>query len=257
MVLNGVHNSNGQSSRITYDTYAPIDDTLSMLSCIKDDVGYIECLLRGLSNPIYGVELLFDATVKERCARISRSNERLFQGQLVTRLGDFLRFDDKRERLASLKDLLTPTAPPPQEPSMPVMGREAYYGIAGEFVRLILPHTESDPTALLIQFLTRFGVAIGRHPYAMVEATPHYTQLFSCIVGATARARKGTSGDHVDSIMATVDTSWTENNAISACGSGEGVIWAIRDKIVKKEPVREKGRVIDYQDVITDEGIID
>ena len=35
----------------------------------------------------------------------------------------------------------------------------ALHGIAGEFVTRTAPHTESDPMALLIQFLVCFGVA--------------------------------------------------------------------------------------------------
>jgi hypothetical protein len=43
----------------------------------------------------------------------------------------------------------------------------------------------------------------------------------------------------------------------SGLSSGEGLIWAVRDPIEKLEPVREKGRVIGYEDVVIDEGISD
>ena len=39
----------------------------------------------------------------------------------------------------------------------------ALHGPAGEFVRLVEPHAEADPIALLIQLLVAFGVAAGRH----------------------------------------------------------------------------------------------
>jgi hypothetical protein len=49
----------------------------------------------------------------------------------------------------------------------------AYYGIAGELVRLIDPHTESDPVSVLVHFLVMTGNMIGRGPYAPVEADRH------------------------------------------------------------------------------------
>jgi len=39
--------------------------------------------------------------------------------------------------------------------------------------------------------------------------------------------------------------------------SGEGVIWSVRDEILKQEPIKEKGKVVGYQTVITDEGVLD
>jgi hypothetical protein len=39
----------------------------------------------------------------------------------------------------------------------PVMDKTAYHGLAGDFVRTVEPHTESDPAGLLIQFLVAFG----------------------------------------------------------------------------------------------------
>jgi hypothetical protein len=47
---------------------------------------------------------------------------------------------------------------------------EAYYGLAGDIVRAIEPHTESDPVALLAQFLLGFGIVIGRTADFRAEA---------------------------------------------------------------------------------------
>ena len=69
----------------------------------------------------------------------------------------------------------------------------AYQGLAGEIVKAIEPETESDPIAILIQTLTFFGNIIGDGPHFRVEADRHPLRLFSVIVGATSKARKGTS----------------------------------------------------------------
>ena len=45
------------------------------------------------------------------------------------------------------------------------MDQAAYYGLAGDVVRAIAPHSEADPLALLLQYLTAFGNAVGNAPY--------------------------------------------------------------------------------------------
>jgi hypothetical protein len=44
---------------------------------------------------------------------------------------------------------------------------------------------------------------------------------------------------------------------LNGLSSGEGLIWAVRDPIEKKEPVKEKGVITGYQTVITDHGVSD
>ena len=51
-----------------------------------------------------------------------------------------------------------------------------------------------------------------------------------------------------------VDAEWADSQIHSGLFSGEGLIWAVRDPITKHEPIREKGRVVEYQDVEVDAG---
>jgi hypothetical protein len=139
----------------------------------------------------------------------------------------------------------------------PVMQPEAFYGLAGDYVRAIAPESESDPVALLAQFLAVFGVAAGRHAYCQVEATRHYPNIFEVIAGRTSRARKGTSFGHVDTQIRTADHSWSQNNHVKGLGSGEGLISAVRDARIVREPLKEKGVIVGYQDVEQDEGVSD
>jgi hypothetical protein len=46
----------------------------------------------------------------------------------------------------------------------PQMADAAFGGLVGDIVRQIEPHTESDPVALLLNFLTMFGNIIGKMP---------------------------------------------------------------------------------------------
>jgi hypothetical protein len=102
-----------------------------------------------------------------------------------------------------------------------------------------------------------FGVVIDRHCYGQVEATRHYGNIFVVLAGLTSRARKGTSFNHIESLMQSADPTWSLTNLIKGAGSGEGIIHAVRDKRMGREPVKEKGRIIEYQEVELDAGVKD
>jgi hypothetical protein len=75
-----------------------------------------------------------------------------------------------------------PATEPAQAPPWPTLDETAYYGLAGKIVRIIAPHTEGDPVAILVQFLIMFSNALGRYPYYVVEADRHYSNVFACFV---------------------------------------------------------------------------
>ncbi len=131
---------------------------------------------------------------------------------------------------------------------------EAYHGLAGRFVRAVEPASESDPVALLVQFLLGVGNAIGRTCYATAEADRHYTNEFAVLVGRSAKGRKGTSMGRVKGTLARAEQQWAENRVLTGLSSGEGVIWAVRDPIEKQECVRDRGQPPRYETVIADEG---
>ena len=51
-----------------------------------------------------------------------------------------------------------------RDAAWPMMVPAAYHGLAGEVVARILPDTESDPAALLLQYLVSFGNGLGDRP---------------------------------------------------------------------------------------------
>ena len=133
---------------------------------------------------------------------------------------------------------------------------EAFYGLAGDIVCTIEPHSEADPMALLVQTLVAFGNAAGGQPHFLAEADRHSMNLFAAFVGETAKARKGTSWGRVRQSLVTADPDW-EGCITSGLSSGEGLIWQVRDPIEKVENVKEKGRVIGQERVVVDEGVVD
>jgi hypothetical protein len=138
----------------------------------------------------------------------------------------------------------------------PIMPDAAYHGLAGDVVRAILPHSEADPAAILIQILASAGNAIGRGPYYQVEGDRHGPNIFAILVGETAKGRKGVSAGRVRQVMQGADQQWTQERVHSGLSSGEGVIWAVRDPI--KEMQRHgKGASAEFVEITVDNGVSD
>ncbi len=137
------------------------------------------------------------------------------------------------------------------------LGTEAYYGVVGELVRLIEPHSEADPAALLIQALIGLGNMIGRQAHFQAERDRHYTNLFAVIVGQTSKGRKGTALGHIKHTIAQIDPTWCDTRVVGGLASGEGLIWAVRDPIRGTKPIRRQGRIVGRREVIVDAGVRD
>jgi hypothetical protein len=139
------------------------------------------------------------------------------------------------------------TQPQPKDPAWPTMRPEAYHGIAGQLVAAIEPHSESDPVATLIQFLTCFGNSVGKTKFYLAEATPHHTNLFVTLVGISSKGRKGTSFGHIRPVMTFCDADWVTNHLRDDGGlsSGEGLINVVRDPVEKWDPKEQQHYLAD------------
>jgi hypothetical protein len=132
----------------------------------------------------------------------------------------------------------------------PTLSEKALHGLVGDVVKIIEPHTESDPVAILIQTLVNFGSLIGRAPYYAVESTQHHANLFVVLVGASSKARKGTSAGRVRAIFEHVDVAWAKTRIKGGLSSGEGLINEVRDPV-------EKWNVKEHVAEIVDAGVED
>lgn len=142
-------------------------------------------------------------------------------------------------------------------PPWPSLDRAAFHGLAGEILRTIGPHTEADDAAILLQLLVAFGNVIGRTAHFRAEADRHHLNLYGVLVGASAKGRKGSSWGHVRQLFQAADEEWLTSRLQGGMSSGEGLIWAVRDPIRQRQPVKEKGRVVDYEEVEADPGVAD
>lgn len=126
--------------------------------------------------------------------------------------------------------------------SLPVLAKEARYGIVGRFLDLFEPHTEADPAAMLLQFLAGFGTAVGRGPYFKVTGGGRQRMnLYVMVVGKTSTGRKGTSLEPVIGeswgVLEKADPDLRTANGLS---SGEGLISAVRDSTESLASVDDK-----------------
>jgi hypothetical protein len=81
----------------------------------------------------------------------------------------------------------TATSPHWPDPLNPA----ALYGLAGEIVRALEPHTEADPAAVLLQTLLAYENVIGSSAHWWAEDTRHALNLFAVLVGATSKGPQG------------------------------------------------------------------
>jgi hypothetical protein len=151
----------------------------------------------------------------------------------------------------------TAYAESPEIPWPAPMADAAFHGIAGKVVALLDPHTESDRAAVLVQFLAAAGNCVGRGPHYLVEANQHHLNLFVAIVGATSKGRKGTSWGQIHRLLAPLDPAWALNRIVNGLSSGEGLIWNVRDPIMGRHPVKVKGRIVEFQEIVADKGVED
>jgi hypothetical protein len=114
---------------------------------------------------------------------------------------------------------------PTETVDRPAINPVAFYGIAGEAVTLIEPHTDCDPSAVYLQLITLAGCYIG-HDVGFDVGRKQYANLFACIVGESAEARKGTSLYVAKQILKNVID---KPQTLSGIGSGEGLVDAIKD----------------------------
>lgn len=161
--------------------------------------------------------------------------------------------------LSGLQALTEPDAPQPATPdSWPSLNQEALTGLAGDVVRVLEPHTEADPAALLVACLSEFGAMIGRAPHIELDGSYHPLLFWPILVGASSKARKGSSDNRIRHVMQLADHAWTRGEQKGTLSSGEGLAFAVRDPQYKEEPIKHNGKPTgETQSICVDPGVTD
>ncbi len=128
---------------------------------------------------------------------------------------------DRQQDIAGVEDM--------RKGDWPALPEAALYGLAGDVVRTVEPHSDADPAAILVQMLTAAGNLLGPGLHCTVESTRHALTLYPVLVGETSKARKGTSWGHVERMCANVDALWAKERVTTGLSSAEGLICEVRD----------------------------
>ncbi len=115
-------------------------------------------------------------------------------------------------------------------------------GSSGRIAELTTEGTEVDPHATLFSLLTVFGGIVGPGTYLHVGEVRHYPRLFSVLVGASSRGRKGSSLQPIVSTFAEIVHEFKSIRTSGPLSSGEGLLWRIRDA---SEEIGKDGNPVD------------
>ncbi|MFQ6026921.1 MAG: DUF3987 domain-containing protein [Dehalococcoidia bacterium] len=143
------------------------------------------------------------------------------------------------------------------------IAEEGFHGVTGEITRAIDPQTEADPAATLLTTLVFAGNYIGPNVYARVTEDCHPGKVNVVFCGQSGKARKGLSAGPVKEAYERAEEvdrseSWARNCIKGGLSSGEGLIWAVRDPIFKRQEIIDgKRRTGEYEDVMVDPGVED
>ena len=118
--------------------------------------------------------------------------------------------------------------------AMPELDPRALHGPAGAWATIASDYIEGARVGILAASLAAFGNAVGGGPYTQVGATRHAASEYVLLLGPTSTARKGDTvriGTHP---LEYADPDWRPRIQ-NGFGSGEGVVWEVRDEIVELE----------------------
>jgi hypothetical protein len=122
---------------------------------------------------------------------------------------------------------------------LPLLDQKALVGYSEKFTNLSCRNSEASLAAVLITFLVRFGVEVGTGPKMEIGDTLHYARIFAVIVGATSKARKGTSAKPIDKLFSKLTRP--SRKTPGPLSSGEGLIFAVRDPGETSEGTLDSG----------------
>lgn len=118
----------------------------------------------------------------------------------------------------------------------PKLAKEAYHGILLDVVKTACKTSEASPVAVAANFIASFSAMVGRVAFQHIGDGTCHARPFLLLVGRTGKARKGTSEFTVRKIFDAVELMTVNDypkmkRHEGGLSTGEGLGWAIRDKI--------------------------
>lgn len=116
----------------------------------------------------------------------------------------------------------------------PELGADAYFGIAGKFLRKASPYTEATDAGVLSHLLPAIATYIGPKPFIWAGGEQPARINFA-LVGHTSTGRKGTSFVAVNKLMENTYPEFWQEQYITGLSTGEGLIKKVADEREKNE----------------------
>ncbi len=129
------------------------------------------------------------------------------------------------------------------------MAQAAFHGPLGAFVTSVSGETEADPAAVLLMTMSAISAVFDAHTFIKAGDAHHPIRINAILVGPTASGRKGTAGKIAEALARQADKGFV-SQIVEGLSSGEGLLWAIRDAITKRD-------LKTGADVVVDAGVAD
>lgn len=127
------------------------------------------------------------------------------------------------------RDALPATTAGGSSDGWPVLAPDALYGVAGEIVERVAPHTEAHPAGILASLLTICGVVAGRER-VLFQGGVHAANVYTLLVGESGVGRKGTAVGIAERVVDQAVPGWRAL-AVYGIGSGEGLVMSLQRRI--------------------------
>lgn len=173
----------------------------------KIDTNPVEIYSGHIPNKLLAVTgnvLDLQSTIKERQAELEEILARAESGEFGP---------GKHPNTSEPTEPISPPAATWPEP----MAGEAFYGLAGDFVRLVEPETEADRVALLGNFLIAAGVLFGREAWVAADGKRHFPVEYLLMAGSTGTGRKGTATGRVLPVLESCEECWKMSALKNKC----------------------------------------
>lgn len=125
-----------------------------------------------------------------------------------------------------------PMAAPASDLPEPQLHPDARHGIFGRVLDVLEPSTEAEPAAILASLMVGFGAMCGPGPHTTRGPERFPAKDYALIVGASAKARKGTSWSIARGFLERVDNDFFSSKTlrlVTGLSTGEGLIARVRD----------------------------
>lgn len=123
----------------------------------------------------------------------------------------------------------------------PTLGQDAYYGLVGDFLRLLEGQTEGHPAAIGAHVIPCLGTMLGREVAYRAGTEIHFPKVNAIIVGPTSAGVKGVSENAAMLLVEKVMPTFIARHSLTGVASGEAVIHEMRDDA---DPPTEKRRIV-------------